>query len=54
MKEPYLLRIPTETKARLTAKAEEIGISLNALILQILWAYFEGGAENGNRKSDGE
>ena len=47
MKEPYLLRMPTETKARLTAKAEEIGISLNALILQILWAYIEGGLENG-------
>jgi predicted HicB family RNase H-like nuclease len=54
MKEPYLLRIPTEVKAKLTAKAGEIGISLNALILQILWAYLEGGAENGNRKSDGE
>ena len=54
MKEPYLLRMPTETKARLTAKAGEIGISLNALILQILWAYFEGGVENGIGKQNAD
>lgn len=47
MKEPFVLRIPPETKEKLTQKAAEVGISLNSYILQIFhWFLNEGGAEN--------
>ena len=47
MKEPYLLRLPPEVKAKLTAKADEVGISLNSYILHILhWFLKEGGGNN--------
>ena len=49
MKEPYLLRIPPEVKAKLTAKADEVGISLNSYILQIFYWFLNGGVENARR-----
>ena len=47
MKEGFLLRMPPRLKEIIAARAQEIGISINALILQILWAYAEGGNEDG-------
>lgn len=35
----YLLRVPRELKDVLRRRAERMGLSLNALILQILWEY---------------
>jgi len=50
LKEPYVLRMPPEVKAKLTAKAEEVGISLNSYILQVLFQFLnEGGVNNGRR-----
>ena len=50
MKEPYVLRMPPEVKAKLTAKAEEVGISLNSYILQVLFQFLnEGGADDDKR-----
>ena len=49
MKEPYLLRMPPKLKEIMAARASMIGISINALILQILWAYVGGGADDERR-----
>jgi len=53
MKEGFLLRIPPRLKEIIAAEAGLIGISINALITQILWAYFleyaEGGADDERR-----
>ena len=47
MKEGFLLRIPPRLKEIIAAEAGLIGISINALIIQILWAYVGGGADDG-------
>ena len=39
MRTGYLLRIPQNLKGLLEKRAEEMGISLNALLLQILWEW---------------
>ena len=41
-RERFTLRIPTVLYHQLLTRAEEIGVSLNALILQILWTGLEG------------
>lgn len=35
----FSLRMPVELKDRLSNEAKSKGISINALILQILWSY---------------
>ena len=35
----YTLRLPIPLKSKLTDTSQNIGISLNALILQILWDF---------------
>lgn len=35
----YTLRLPMPLKAKLTDTSKNIGISLNALILQVLWDF---------------
>jgi len=35
----YLLRMPLKLKEIMAARAREMGISIHALILQILWQY---------------
>lgn len=49
MNQGYLLRLPPRLKELIAADAGRIGISINALIIQILWAYIEGGANNDAR-----
>ena len=46
MKEGFLLRMPPTLKEIMASTAARLGISINALILQILWGYVEGGVEN--------
>ena len=41
MKQGYLLRMPPALKDALAKRADRIGISLNALLVQILWEYKE-------------
>lgn len=41
MIEKVLLRMPGNLKGTLRREAKRLGISLNALILQILWNYCE-------------
>ena len=53
MKERYLLRIPQKLKEEAISAANERGVSVNALILQVLWRYLhEGGVENGTGKQN--
>lgn len=33
--------MPDKLKAKLESRAKELGVSLNALIVQILWKHFE-------------
>ena len=47
MKEGFLLRMPPALKEIIASTAARMGISINALILQILWAYIEGGVQHG-------
>lgn len=42
MIEKILLRAPRELKEFLKARSIRIGVSLNALILQILWEWMKG------------
>ena len=49
----FTLRLVEVLNAFLEAEAKRHGMSKHGLILNILWEY-KGGAENGNRKSDGE
>lgn len=37
LKEQVIVRLPNELKQHLNEKAQKLGISTNALILQILW-----------------
>lgn len=37
----YPLRLPTQLKNILAEKADNMGISLNALMVQIFWEYAE-------------
>ena len=39
MKQGYLIRMPQTLKDALARRAEMIGISMNALLIQILWDY---------------
>lgn len=41
MRQGFLLRMPQTLKDNLFNESDRIGISLNALILQILWNYME-------------
>lgn len=41
MKEGYLLRMPPVLKEMMAARAYKMGVSINALILQILWDYIK-------------
>jgi len=41
MSESILTRMPAQLKTVLKQEAQIIGISLNALVLQILWDWFE-------------
>lgn len=45
MIEKILLRAPQELKEQLKRESMRIGISLNALILQILWEWVKGQSE---------
>ena len=49
MKEGFLLRMPPTLKEIMASTAARLGISINALILQILWQYIEGGANHARR-----
>ena len=35
----FTLRLPKETKQRLEKESTEIGVSLNALVVQVLWEW---------------
>ena len=39
--ERFTLRMPTELKKRLEQRSAELGVSVNALVLQILWDWAE-------------
>ena len=41
MNQIMTIRPPEELKKQLQEKAEEIGIPLNSLVIQILWDYLE-------------
>ena len=41
----FTLRLPGQLFDKLRAQAEQMGISINSLILQILWDWAEGGEE---------
>lgn len=42
MKDRYLLSIPKELKNKLKEMADKKGVSLNALIVDILWRFIKG------------
>jgi len=37
----FQLRLPTELRELLRRRAEKMGVSMNALILQALWAFID-------------
>lgn len=43
-----LIRAPEELKRKITSEAKRIGISVNSLILQILWEWAERHADDAN------
>jgi len=40
-KKPFLLRLPQEVKEELEDAAQKRGVSLNALIAQVLWLFLQ-------------
>lgn len=40
--ERFTLRLPAELKEKLTEQSVRMGISLNALVVQLLWQWAEG------------
>ena len=45
----FTLRIVDELNQLLESRAKKLGVTKHALILQILWAYIEGGTDNERR-----
>lgn len=39
MKTKFLLRIPSELKEKLAMSAARAGLSINALVISVLWRY---------------
>ena len=37
----FTLRLPSELKERLTERSEKMGISLNSLVIQLLWQWLD-------------
>ncbi len=37
----FTLRLPSELKERLMERSEKMGISLNSLVIQMLWQWLE-------------
>ena len=53
MIEKILIRVPREIKERIKAHARSLGITMNALILQILWAWAnDGQTKHGGKDND--
>lgn len=45
MIEQILIRTPKELKERIKAESERIGVTMNALMLQIMWDWMKQNAE---------
>lgn len=41
IRERFTLRLPSELMKKMQEEANDLGVSLNALILQILWEWIE-------------
>lgn len=46
------VRPPAELKVKLHDKAERMGITVNALVLQIIWQYFDEEEDKDNEKRE--
>ncbi len=51
--ERFTLRITKELKCQLEARRKQIGVSLNALVIQILWDWVKKNELAGKSKGDG-
>ena len=51
-RERFTFRIPERLMKSLKEEAGKIGVSLNALILQILWEWYEKNGEEGENEKE--